>query len=276
MCALKDKQILLEKGSCGSWISFMLVLLVLFGCLDTIQSEISVPSSLFPFPFHPFNLLHCISSLIWRKENTWHCRTSNSKWNSHHRCIQQGHSFGVPSVLVWAVVRMSWTTCLGLHVLTALLAEFFHPSPIYSSVQLCGQGAAVSQLHSKAVPSRATHKYPEKPPPQRPGGLVIDDWLVLGSWCLVAGVEPQHNVDYLERPLRKCSAFMIRLVLMSLLLALNLPLSRKSCGSNLRHVHTPTVRNLGTLWKSPSYMFFVVWIHLMTPQSSTHMPRSTG
>lgn len=101
-------------------------------------------------------------------------------------------------------------------------------------------------------------------------------WLVLGSWCLVAGVEPQHNVDYLERPLRKRSAFMIRLVLMSLLLALNLPLSRKSCGSNLRHVHTPTVRNLGTLWKSPSYMFFVVWIHLMTPQSSTHMPRSTG
>lgn len=149
-------------------------------------------------------------------------------------------------------------------------------SDLFFHTTVWPRSSSVTASQQMNVPSHATHKYPEKPPPQRPGGLVIDDWLVLGSWCLVAGVEPQHNVDYLERPLRKRSAFMIRLVLMSLLLALNLPLSRKSCGSNLRHVHTPTVRNLGTLWKSPSYMFFVVWIHLMTPQSSTHMPRSTG
>lgn len=158
----------------------MLVLLVLFGRLNTVQSEISVLSSLFPFPFHPFNLFHCISSLIWRKENTCHYRTSNTNWNSHRRCIQQGHSIAYSfGVQICAVARTSWTTCLRLPVLTAVLAEFFQPSLIYSSIQVCGQGTAVKQLHSKAVPSLATHTYPEKPPPQRPGGLVVGRCLVM-------------------------------------------------------------------------------------------------
>lgn len=58
-------------------------------------------------------------------------------------------------------------------------------------------------------------------------------------------------------------------------MALNLTLSRKYCSSNLRHVHTPTVRNLGTLQKSQSCMFFVVCMHLMTAKSFKHMLRST-
>lgn len=58
-------------------------------------------------------------------------------------------------------------------------------------------------------------------------------------------------------------------------MALNLTLSRKYCSSNVRHVHTPTVHNLGTLQKSQSCVFFVVCMHVVTARSSTHMLRST-
>lgn len=173
-----------------------------------------------------------------------------------------------------------WWGWAGLHVwgYMCLLHFWLNFSTLLQSILPCKCVAKEQQCHSFTANERPIPCYTQisREASSPEARWASHWWLVLGSWCLVAGLEPQRNVDYLERPLRKRSAFMIRLVLMSLLLALNLPLSRKSCGSNLRHVHTPTVRNLGTLWKSPSYMFFVVWIHLMTPQSSTHMPRSTG
>lgn len=52
---------------------------------------------------------------------------------------------------------------------------------------------------------------------------------------------------------------------------MKLKLSRKYCSSNLRHVHTPIVHNLGPLKKSQSCMFSVVCIHLVTAKSLAHM-----